>query len=99
LHRAGELGALITDAWANPRAIGAGLAPARIRDRYHAQLADATILAPTRRSILFELINRRMGRAGWDLMIRRNDWFQDFVVRELAGIAGQNPGVKFKLFS
>jgi glycosyltransferase involved in cell wall biosynthesis len=39
------------------------------------------------------------GREGWDLMLRRNDWFQECVVRQLVRLAKHNPGKKFQLFS
>src|SRR5437762_2433350 len=76
LHRAGALAALITDLWIVPRTIAHGLCPSNLRDRFHPQLSDATVLAPNLSAILFNALHRTAGREGWDLMLRRNDWFQ-----------------------
>ena len=84
LHRAGVLRQLITDAWLRPGAIEAA-APRRLRGRYHPDLNDAPVWAPTPRMIAAEMRRRVGGVHGWDAIIERNDWFQQRVIERLEG--------------
>jgi glycosyltransferase involved in cell wall biosynthesis len=58
------LNELITDLWMRSGSFG----------RFHPELSQAHVTAPNLSSLLFELKTRRL--SGWDLIYRRNDWFQ-----------------------
>ena len=100
LHRAGLLEALVTDIWINPDCRASALYPTRLRERFHRDLADALIVAPTlAATISFEVRLLAAGRTEWDSMVRRNDWFQEQALRFVTQIARQSPGRRFRLFS
>src|SRR5262245_55510149 len=75
LHRQGALELLLTDAWVPPGNPLGALAPG-LRARFHADLATATVHAPSFGSIGFELRAKVAGLRGWPLVMARNDWFQ-----------------------
>jgi glycosyltransferase involved in cell wall biosynthesis len=82
LHQAGRLAQLITDAWSEPRTIDASIAAAvstRFAQRFHPDLAGATVRAPSRSLIAHEIQWRLQRRQGWDLFMARNQWFQSEV--------------------
>ena len=79
LHRARRLGQLITDVWSDPRTIEASIAATistRFGQRFHADLADASLRALSRSLIAHEIQWRLQRREGWDLVLLRNEWFQ-----------------------
>lgn len=79
LHRVGKLAQLVTDAW-----MPAGRAPgwlrasacARLGQRYHQDLASATVRSFTGSFIAHEGLWRAGRRRGWDAVLARNRWFQ-----------------------
>lgn len=69
---------MVTDAWLPP-----GIAPtwlgdavARLGQRYHADLAKANVVSCTAGLIAHEAAWRLQRRAGWDVVLARNEWFQ-----------------------
>ena len=72
LHRSGRLARPVTEAWSP----GPLLAPDRLAQRHHQDLADAPVTALTRSLVAHELLWRIQGRRGWDHVIARNKWFQ-----------------------
>ncbi len=60
----GSLAELITDLWMRSGRFG----------RFHPELSHAQVTAPSFSRLLFEIKASR--RSGWDLVKRRNDWFQ-----------------------
>jgi glycosyltransferase involved in cell wall biosynthesis len=87
LHREGLLKEFITDAWVPPNsALGGapGKIGARLRGRFDRELETANVCHFTRSMIGLESTSFLGGpRDGWNLIIRRNEWFQDQVVRHL----------------
>lgn len=92
LHSRGRLVALVTDAWARS---GAGpFVPRRLRERFHAELADARVAAATLGLVRFELAAALAGAHGWERMTRRNAWFQRHARREIERIAAGSAEVE-----
>ena len=88
LVRAGELGLLCTDAWVRPGSVWASLpGTRRLRDRYHDELAEAAVFAPTARMLAFEVGQRLRRSRGWDAIIARNTLYQKYLVAHLAAVA------------
>jgi glycosyltransferase involved in cell wall biosynthesis len=79
----GELRCLLTDAWTGPHS-AAGLFRRQLRERYHPELADASVRAWTAGLVAFELLSRLKKLSGWNLILARNAWFQTRVARWLA---------------
>lgn len=90
LHRQGRLGMMVTDAWTRPGSplalVPGGLAQ-RLAERSHSDLASADV-----RDLTLSLVRQEIGwriqrRTGWDLLMARNDWFQEGAV----GILEEHP--------
>ena len=64
------LDAFITDLWIRPR-------------RFHAGLAEARVIAPNIPALVFELKASFARENGWNLISRRNEWFQQHAVARL----------------
>jgi glycosyltransferase involved in cell wall biosynthesis len=96
LQRQGQLHELLTDCWVPPRSALARLPQARrLVGRYHPDLATARVMAPSLRSLAFELRGRLPGAArGWPRTMARNAWFQRWACRRL-GTARQPPRALF----
>lgn len=90
LHQAGELAHLLTDAWLLPQS-AINLLPkpflAHLRERFHADLTQASVRAFTGSSIRFELAQRIQKTSEWERIIARNCWFQKQAVQLLDAIA------------
>ena len=98
LQRRGRLTHLITDAWAHPRAWYGRLNGAvfgRLSQRYHGDLANASIHALTGSLVAHEVLWRARGRDGWDLLIARNEWFQKRAAAELSALPAASPAAVF----
>ncbi|EDX78423.1 glycosyl transferase, group 1 family protein [Coleofasciculus chthonoplastes PCC 7420] len=89
LHQQGKLAHLITDAWVLPQS-PLNLLPthwlANLRDRFHPDLAQASVNAFTHSLIRFELAQRLQKTSGWTRLIARNHWFQQRAVELLETI-------------
>src|SRR5262249_54523717 len=72
LEFAGLLDELITDLWI------------RRAGRFHPGLADARVVAPNISALTFELKASLARENGWDLIARRNEWFQKHAVAQLS---------------
>jgi glycosyltransferase involved in cell wall biosynthesis len=86
LHQAGQLAHLITDAWVPPHyALNRLPTPllANLRQRFHADLASASVHANTCSLIRFEIAQRLQRTWGWERIIARNRWFQQQAVQLL----------------
>ncbi|OUL29868.1 glycosyltransferase [Nostoc sp. T09] len=92
LHQQRKLAHLITDAWVLPQS-SLNLLPkhrlAKLRERYHADLAQASVHAFSSSLIRFELAQRLQKKTGWELIIARNDWFQQQSLQFLDRISHQ----------
>ncbi|TVR53719.1 MAG: glycosyltransferase [Puniceicoccaceae bacterium] len=102
LHRRGRLAALLTDFWAPPGSLWHRLGPAipaRLRERFHPELAEARVLHPGIRRPLFDLRSRALRRTPWETTLRRNAWFQAWHQRRLHALLDRDlrgrPGVFF----
>jgi glycosyltransferase involved in cell wall biosynthesis len=81
LHRRGELAALVTDLWVPPGSwVGKLPGMRRLKERWHAELADARVLAPNLAMLGFESWAKRPGKrargSNWPLNMARNAFFQ-----------------------
>jgi glycosyltransferase involved in cell wall biosynthesis len=90
LHRQRRLRLLVTDAWVRPGSLVHSV-PARLsrrlRDRFHPELADARMRDFTLSLMARESVWRLQRRAGWDLFIDRNRWFQRRAAETVRGVA------------
>lgn len=100
LHQAGQLSHLITDAWVSNKS-SLNVLPksvlANLRERYHHDLAQASVESFTSSLVCFELSQRVKKSSGWQRMIARNMWFQNLALQSLKRISSQinNPVTLF----
>jgi len=98
LDRCGVLSELVTDFWFSPRSVlnswSNGLA-----DRFHPELKEAKVRSANLSSVLFELTSRAKDLNGWQLIARRNNWFQNFAASELARHAANCDGAGPNVFA
>jgi len=99
LHRAGNLVKLITDLWISPARPGGRLYPRKLQERFHPELGDEVVKAFNFSSVVFEARHSVTGLTGWELILLRNNWFQERSLRELVMLADQHPGRRCCLFS
>ena len=85
LFRQGALDHLLTDVWMPPGSALAALS-SRLRERFHPDLAEATMRTWAGGLLAFEAIARLKRLSGWPLILARNHWFQRKVVSFLSGI-------------
>ena len=81
LQTRGLLRELITDLWIRP-----GTLPNwrnKLNGRFHPDLQSARVSAPNAGAFAFELRAQATGLNGWDLIGKRNEWFQDQVLVQL----------------
>ena len=83
LHEAGVLHAELTEMWVRPGSLLHRLGGARLRERYHPELADAPVHAWNYRTLAHELRVRARRASAWQRTIDRNHWFQKQCVRHL----------------
>lgn len=88
LHNAGLLKALITDVWAPPGSLlqyMPGQLGARLRGRYHPDLADANVIHFTRDALAHAARAKVSGKdSHWERTMARNAWFEKGAVRALS---------------
>ncbi len=82
LYSLGKLDILFTDLWAPPDSAWSWLPGRRLQDRFHDSLRAARVCGFNREALWFELTQRPRLR-GWDLIMARNEWFQDCILRRL----------------
>ena len=99
LRASGNLAEVITDFWMAPRQTARRLYPRSLRERYHADLNETRVRSFNRAALVFEAGNALRIQPVWDGIIRRNEWFQDRALRELAKIAERSPGSAHRLFA
>lgn len=92
LQQMGQLHSLVTDAWVSPQSTFNFL-PQKLlkplRDRFHQDLAEATIYASTGSLLQFEVGHRLRQTDAWKRIISRNLWFQRFAKQRLEAIDKQ----------
>ncbi len=92
LHQQGQLIHLITDAWISSHS-KLNLLPktvlAKLRERFHPDLAQASVQAFTNSLIPFEVAQRIQKTTEWDLILARNHWFQQQAMQSLYAITYQ----------
>lgn len=92
LHQVGQLNTLLTDAWVPPQIPTSrllGKVSQSLIDRYHSDLATASVKPFTRGLLSFELGNRMARTDGWPLIVSRNQWFQRRALRILKQLEKQ----------
>ncbi len=82
LQQTGLLRELITDFWVRPGSVLQSLRSG-LAGRFHPGLSSARVTAMNLGALTFELGARVMGANGWNLISKRNDWFQRSVVNQL----------------
>lgn len=83
LHKNGNLRWLFTELWVRP-SNPLGMVKRQLRERYHADLADATVRSVNGSSLAFEMLVRVKKLRGWPRILARNEWFQRRALRRLA---------------
>jgi glycosyltransferase involved in cell wall biosynthesis len=83
LHGRSRLAGLVTDMWVRPASPIAAV-KRNLRERFHPELADATVRATNLDALAFEALARLRGHTGWSLISERNEWFQRRSVADLA---------------
>ncbi|OKH53155.1 glycosyltransferase [Calothrix sp. HK-06] len=89
LYQAGQLTNLITDAWVPPHSQLNRLPKAllnNLRERFHSDLTEASVLSFTGSLIRFEIAQRIEKTSGWQRIIARNHWFQKQALHSLKDI-------------
>jgi len=89
LYQTGSLHALLTDAWVRPGSALAAL-HRNLGERYHHQLAAASVTSWNAGLIAFELQVRARRLSSWPVTMKRNQWFQQQVLKSLSGLALQS---------
>jgi glycosyltransferase involved in cell wall biosynthesis len=82
LQGSGLLRELITDLWVRPGSLMRSLRSS-LAGRFHPGLSSARVTAANVASLTFALRSSVNGATGWNLIGKRNDWFQRFVVDQL----------------
>jgi glycosyltransferase involved in cell wall biosynthesis len=82
LHRDDMLSALITDAWVPPGK-PLGIIHRSLRNRFHPDLKKATVISRNAGIMRFEAAHKLRGVTGWNLILARNEWFQQHVMKGL----------------
>jgi glycosyltransferase involved in cell wall biosynthesis len=93
----GLLRELITDLWIRP-----GTMPNwrnKLAGRFHPELAAARVSAPNAAALAFELKAQAKGLNGWDLIGKRNEWFQDQALGQLERRARKLNGEAVTIFA
>ncbi|MEL7355049.1 MAG: glycosyltransferase family 4 protein [Cyanobacteria bacterium J06560_6] len=86
LHQKNQLLSLFTDTWLAPNSIAHRLPNrflAKLFERYHPDLHDATVHSFTSMAIAFEIQKAMQKKSGWELIVARDQWFQKQVIRRL----------------
>jgi len=79
----GLLGEFITDLWIRPGTLLHSWKK-RLTGRFHPGLAGARVNAPNVAALTFELKASLARENGWNLISRRNEWFQQHAIAQLA---------------
>src|SRR6476661_3452370 len=79
----GLLDEFITDLWIRPGTLLHSWKK-RLTGRFHPGLAGARVIAPNVPALTFELKASLARENGWELISRRNEWFQRQAVGQLA---------------
>ncbi|HEY2963955.1 MAG TPA: glycosyltransferase family 4 protein [Pyrinomonadaceae bacterium] len=82
LHLNGLLREFITDLWIRPGTLTNW--QDRLATRFHSELVNARVTAANAAALTFELRSQAAGLGGWELIGKRNDWFQESIVTQLA---------------
>ena len=102
LHQSQQLHSLYTDTWITPQSTLRKI-PLQsfkpLHDRYHPDLSEATVHHATSQSILFELQQKAKKSQNWDLILRRNQWFQKQALCYLKGLKLEKLNTPPVLFS
>jgi glycosyltransferase involved in cell wall biosynthesis len=91
-HREGQLAHLITDAWIPPHAILNQLPKSyltNLRERFHPDLEQASVRGFTVSLLRFELAQKVQKISEWELIIARNNWFQNCAIQHLETLKTQ----------
>jgi glycosyltransferase involved in cell wall biosynthesis len=97
LQTRGLLRELITDIWIRPGALPKWRI--KLTGRFHPDLASARVSAPTAATLAFELKAQAIGLNGWDLIGKRNEWFQNQALDRLERRAKELDGGSVTVFA
>ncbi len=97
LQTRGLLRELITDLWVRP-----GTLPNwrnKLMGRFHPDLANVRVSATNAAALAFELKAQAKGLKGWELMGKRNEWFQEYALVHLTRRAREINGDSVTIFA
>ena len=89
----GNLSYFITDFWVKPQSILKYLPKSlfpHLRQRFAQELTSASVFQFNRSLIAFELKHKIKRTSGWELIILRNQWFQEQSLKALEDIAANS---------
>ncbi|HEY3581888.1 MAG TPA: glycosyltransferase family 4 protein [Pyrinomonadaceae bacterium] len=89
-----RLNTFLTDLWIRPGSLTGRWVQKRGR-RFHPALAQARVSAANAAAFAFEMKSQAGGLNGWELTLRRNEWFQQNVVARLKRISDRKPATVF----
>lgn len=88
LQLGGLLRELITDLWIRPNVLTRRWRN-KLSGRFHPQLSHARVNAANAAALSFQIESQIRGLGGWQLTVRRNDWFQRNVLARLSRREGE----------
>lgn len=95
LHRRWALDRLITEMWVKRWSVLGSMGPARVRGRYHPDLAGATVKSWNYRSVAYEVAGKLRRSKAWARTMKGNAWFQRRAVRRLERVRDDEPRTVF----
>ena len=97
LQRKGLLRELLTDLWLRPSTLTNW--QDKLATRFHPELVKARVTAANAAALTFELKSQTAGLSGWELISKRNEWFQQSVVAQLARRERELDGQPLTIFA
>jgi glycosyltransferase involved in cell wall biosynthesis len=86
LQSAGQLGLLITDFWAKHNLITGNPITKDLQGRKHSGIPNNNVKSFNLSSLGFEISNKVKRLTGWELVMKRNAWFQKKTVNHLRSL-------------
>lgn len=90
LNDLGRLAGVITDIWFPPNHPAASFMPARLRERWHEELREKVVLAPSLSFLGREILDRACMKSPWRQIRARNARFQEIALRRLDQFHGKD---------
>lgn len=83
LQTAGQLELMITDFWARPGSVIANSFAKDLQGRRHSGIPDDKVKSFNLSSLSFEVVHKLSNSKSWELVMKRNQWFQKKTINYL----------------